>query len=131
MNPAVMIAIHAAAAAQKAKTDALDAFRIHGATAPERARPLHDLGLGGDSTAVAELIAAGVVRGVDSRGRLTVLGDIVDRVEGYYLDEVAFIANRDGADGAPTRKHLAWVIGALVVVAAGAVIAITAIARQQ
>jgi len=130
MNPGVMIAIHAAVA-QKARCDALDAFRIHGATAAERARPLRDLGFGDGNTAVAELIASGVIRGVDSRGRLTVLGATIDRVEGYYLDEVAFIANRDGTGRASSGKRLRWVIGALVLVAVGAAIAITAIARQQ
>jgi hypothetical protein len=129
MNPGVMIAIHAAAA-QKAKCDALDAFRIHGATAPERARPLRELGFSGGNTAVAELIASGVIRGVDSRGRLTVLGDTIDRVDGYYLDEVAFIANRDGTGRASRGKRLRWVMGALALVAVGAAIAFSAIARR-
>lgn len=130
MNPGVMIAIHAAAAAQKAKTEALDAFRIHGATAPERSRPLRDLGLTMESTAVGKLIASGVVRGVDSRGRLAVLGDTIDRVEGYYLDEAAFIANRDGTHRSSTQKQVRWVIAALVAMAIGAAVALTAIARQ-
>jgi hypothetical protein len=131
MNPGVMVAIHAAAAAQKAKTDALDAFRVHGATAAERARPLRDLGLTLETDAVAKLIESGVVRGVDSRGRLTVLGDSIDRVEGYYLDEVAFIANRDGTDRRTNSSAVKWVICSLAVVAIAAALALVAIARKS
>ncbi len=130
MNPGVMVAIHAAAAAQKAKTAALDAFRVHGATAPERARSLRDLGLDLGNDAVAKLIETGVIRGVDSRGRLTVLGDSIDRVEGYYLDEAAFIANRDGTDGTRSRKQ-AWLIAIAILVAVAVAMGVmaTAVAR--
>ena len=39
------------------------------------------------ATAAGALIEAGVMRAVDSRGRLTILGDSIDRVAGYYLGE--------------------------------------------
>ena len=116
-----MVAIHAAttaAAAAKARTQALDAFRLRGATAPERACPLPELGLAADNDALNELIQKGVIRGVDSRNRLTVLGDSVDRVAGYYLDEGAYIAHRDGKDKT-TRKEAAWVVLILLLAVAG------------
>ena len=68
MNHGAMIAIHAAAAAAKARSDVLDAFRVRGATAPDRARPLYDLGLALDNAALREFFAAGILRGVDARG---------------------------------------------------------------
>ena len=124
MNPGVMIAIHAAAAAEKAKTQVLDAFRVHGATAPDRVCTLADLGLTDNEDAVAKLISAGVIRGVDSRGRLTVLGDSIDRVAGYYLDEPAFIALRDGAASSGARKQAVAIVCAFVAVAVVAILAV-------
>ncbi len=121
MNPGVMVAIHAAttaAAAAKAKTEALDAFRLRGATAPERACRLPELGLAADNHALNELIQTGVIRGVDSRNRLTVLGDSVDRVAGYYLDEAAYIAHRDGKNKT-TRKESVWIAVILLLALAG------------
>ena len=111
MTHGAMVAIHAASAASaaaKAKTDVLDAFRVRDATAADRARTLADVGLSIDNKALQELISAGVIRGVDSRGRLTVLGDSIDRVVGYYLDEPAYITHRDV--GSKSSKHQALIL---------------------
>lgn len=125
MNHGAMVAIHAAttaAAAAKARTQVLDAFRTHDATAPDRARTLAEVRVGNDHVFRA-LVEAGVVRGVDSRGRLTVLGDSVDRVAGYYLDEAAYIAHRDGTDRTSSRKAVAVVVCVLVAVAVAVAVA--------
>jgi hypothetical protein len=127
MNPGAWVAIHAAttaAAAAKARTNALDCFRTHDATAPDRARTLTEIGLADDDRAVTELISAGVVRGVDSRGRLTVLGDVDDRVAGYFLDEAAFIAHRDHKAGVSTRSSAIaiYIVAALALVGAALVV---------
>ena len=96
MTHGAMIAAHAAhAAAARARTAVLDAMRVQGATAPERARPLAELGLSADSAALREWMARGVIRSVDSRGRPTVLGDSYASATGFYLDETAYIAQRD------------------------------------
>jgi hypothetical protein len=121
MNPAVMIAIHAAAAAEKARTQVLDAFRTNGATAPDRMRSLPELHLTEHDKALSELVSAGIVRGVDARGRLMVLGDSVDRVAGYYLDEPAYVAHR-AQQSARSRKQAVWTVCTLVLVAVGAVV---------
>jgi hypothetical protein len=134
MNHGAMVAIHAAtiaAAAAAARTKALDAFRVHDATRPERARTLAEIGLSGDDHAVGELIAAGVLRGVDTRGRLTVLGDSVDRVAGYYLDEPAYIAYRDGKGGRTSRKEAVLMVCILVLAAIGvAALAVVVASRR-
>ncbi len=127
MNPGAWVAIHAAttaAAAQKAKTRVLDCFRSHDATAPDRARALPELGLAEDDKAVSELLSAGVVRGVDSRGRPTVIGDSIDRVSGYYLDEVAFITLRDAKNRPSSRGTVVavFIVTALVVLGAALVV---------
>ncbi len=121
MNAGAMVAIHAAVAAAQAKTRALDAFRVHDATAPDRARTLAEIGLAEQGNAVAELIEAGVIRGVDSRGRLTVFGDSVDRVAAYYLDEVAYIAHRDGKGRKTSRKEAGLIV--LILLLAGVAVA--------
>jgi hypothetical protein len=64
------------------------------------------------------------VRGVDSRGRLTVLGDSIDRVAGYYLDEAAYIADRDGKHGTTSRKQAVLIVCIMVV----SVLAVVALA---
>ena len=131
MNPGTMVAIHAAtaaAAAAKARTKVLDTFRTHDATAPTRARTLAEIGLAADD-AVGKLIEAGVIRPVDSRGRLTLLGDSIDRVAGYYLDEAAYIANRDGAERASSRKAALIVCAVLVVVAGAALVILASVNR--
>ena len=90
-----MIAIHAAAAADAARATIADAFRLKGATAPERAVPLDQLGVAIDEKALGEFIDSGVIRGVDSRGRLTVIGDELRQPKAYYFDEATFLASRD------------------------------------
>ena len=133
MTHGAMIAIHAAsvaAAAAKARTQVLDTFRLQDATRPERARPLAEVGLSIDDNAVRELISTGVIRGVDSRGRLTILGDSIDRVDGYYLDEQAYIAHRDGTSKKTSRKE-ATLIACLLVLAALAVIALGVILARR
>ena len=122
MNHGAMVAIHAAtiaAAAAKARTKALDAFRVHDVTHPDRARTRAEIGLSGDDHAVRGLISAGVLRGVDTRGRLTVLGDSVDRVAGYYLDEPAYIAHRDGKGEKTSRKQVVLIVCILMLAAIG------------
>jgi hypothetical protein len=106
MNHGAMIAIHAAAAAAKARSDVLDAFRLHGATAPDRARPLHDLGLALDDRALREFFASGVLRGVDARGRAVMAGEMSGAGDRFYLDEAAFIAQRDGSVGTIRSRQL-------------------------
>lgn len=98
-----MVAVHAAQAAAKAREKVVDAFRLRGATAAERALPLNELGLASDDRVVGALVESGVVRGVDRRGRPAVIGYEESRVEGYYLDEAAVISARDRASGSSTR----------------------------
>lgn len=117
MNHGAMIAIHAAAAAAKARADVLDAFRVTGATAPERARGLHDLGLQLDNHALREFFTSGVLRAVDARGRAVIAGEMSGAGDRFYLDEAAFIADRDGAHGAAQRQAgvaIAVVFGVLL-----------------
>ncbi len=90
-----MIAVHAAVAAEAARAKIADAFRLRDATAPERAVPLDQLGVTIDEKVLGEFIDSGVIRGVDSRGRLTVIGDEVRPPKAYYFDEVTFLASRD------------------------------------
>lgn len=110
MNGALIAAHAANAAAAKSREKVLDAFRMQGATAPERARPLAELGLPNDEKAFGTFIAAGVIRGVDSRGRPTVIGDAVNRTVAYYLDEPAFVAQRDQKTGGPQRRVILIVV---------------------
>ncbi len=104
MNAALIAANAASAAAAKSRQNVLDAFRTHGATAPERARPLAELGIADGDKAFGAFVAAGVIRGVDSRGRDTVLGDAVSRTVAFYLDEPAYVAQRDRKMGGKQRK---------------------------
>ena len=100
-----IIAIHAAAAA-KARTSVLDAFRVRGATAPERSLGLAELGLDAGNAALIEMVKSGVVRGVDSRGRATVIGDEMARPETFYLDEPTVIAHRDRSTTTPNQMAI-------------------------
>ena len=95
MAHAAMIAVHAANAAAQAQAKVLDAFRVRSATAPERALPLAELGLSSADRTLGALIASGVVRAVDSRGRPAVIGHESARPAGFYLDEGAYISQRD------------------------------------
>jgi hypothetical protein len=132
MTHGAMVAIHAAtvaAAAAKARTDVLDAFRVRDATAADRARALADVGLSIDNKAVQEFISAGVIRGVDSRGRLTVLGDSIDRVVGYYLDEPAYITHRDAES--KSSKYQALIIVCSMVFLALVAILVAVVLRNR
>ena len=107
MSGAIM-AIHAAQA-QKRRTAVLDAFRLRDATAQDRARSLAELGLAADDSALTELLEKGVVRALDSRGRPAVLGDAMARIESFYLDEAAFVADRE-ASGFSRSDRIAVVV---------------------
>jgi hypothetical protein len=104
---AAMIAVHAAVAANAARAKIADAFRLKDATAPERAVPLDQLGVTIDEKVLGEFIDSGVIRGVDSRGRLTVIGDELRSPKAYYFDEVTFLASRDNKkQSAQVRRSL-------------------------
>ena len=95
MAHGAMIAVHAAHAAAQAQAKVLDAFRVRSATAPERALPLAELGLSSADRTLGAFVASGVVRAVDSRGRPAVIGHESVRPAGFYLDEGAYVAQRD------------------------------------
>ena len=97
-----LLAANAAAAAARADRRHLDALRVAGATAPERAVQLEQLGLVRDA-AFKRLTAQGMLREA-ARG-------------GIYLDEVAVIAYRDRPSGSP-RVALAVVAGLLAALGA-------------
>ena len=88
-------AVAAAAAAGHIRRvhQVLDAFRVAGATAPERARRLNDLVTGLDSE-VDELARAGVLVHTS-------------RDNGWYLDEAAYIAWRDRGSNRRARVVIA------------------------
>ena len=130
MTHGVMIAVHAAAAAARERTRVLDAFRLNDATAPERARPLDELGLAADDRATADLVQSGVIRGVDARGRPTVLGDEFARPKAFYLDEASAIVDRDRGFGNPRRRKLLLLITlGLAVLAAVTALILVLLAR--
>ena len=133
MTHGAMVAIQAtaAAAAAKARTQVLDTFRIQDATAPERARTLAEIGLASDDAAVRDLIAAGVLRGVDARARLTVLGDSIDRVAGFYLDEQAYIAHRDGTSARSSRQAVLLACSVVLVALGLAALAVIIVNRSR
>src|SRR5687768_777031 len=117
-----MIAIHAAAAANAARAAIADAFRLKGATGPERAVPLDQLGVTIDEKVLGEFIDSGVIRGVDSRGRHTVIGDDISPPKAYYFDEVTFLANHGGKkQRAQLRSVLIGLAVALGLIGAGLV----------
>jgi hypothetical protein len=89
----------AAAARRRRQREILDGFRIGGATAPERARRVDELGLS-DSRELAELVESGVL----------IQGP---RRDSWYLDESAYVAHRDSG-GARSIRVMA-VIAVLMV----------------
>ena len=100
-----LVAIMAAAHAQRLQA-VTDAFRLAGATAPERARTLAALGIA-QSSEVAELARVGVL--VPGPGR-----------DSWYLSEAAVVARR--AAGARTGpRALVLILLLLAVVGAGGV----------
>jgi hypothetical protein len=86
-----------ASAAAMARQRVLDAFRISGVTAPERARTLESLGLVRDG-AFEQLVKEGIVR--PSTG-----------ANGFYLDESAVIAHRDRK---PSRATITVLVAIMV-----------------
>jgi hypothetical protein len=129
MTHGVMIALHAAAAARE-RTRVLDAFRIQGATAPERARPLAELELAANDRVMSDLVQAGVIRGVDARGNPTALGDEFALPKAFYLDEASSIADRDKAFGNPRqRKKLLMITISLAALAAAVALLLVLLAR--
>ena len=110
MSYGAMIAVQAATAAKKERARIIDAFRLQQATSPEWARPLDELGIPMSDRSLATYIRAGVIRGVDTRGRLAVMGHEDTRIGAYYLDESAYIEYRDRSEvGSPgARKAMIW-----------------------
>jgi hypothetical protein len=100
------VAAAAAAAHTKRVQMILDAFRVAGATAPERARPLEQLGLE-RSSELEDLIKHQVLVATSHGGA-------------WYLSESAYIARRD-SDASQTRRIVAF---ALAVALVGAMLAI-------
>ena len=111
MSHGAMIAIRAAGI-ETARTKLVDMFRLRGATAPDRALSLDQLGLSPSDETLTAMIGSGVIRGVDARGRPAVIGYEENRVAAYYLDESAYIAERDRRKRSETRALL--VVFALV-----------------
>jgi hypothetical protein len=89
----------AAAARRRRRREILDGFRIGGATAPERARRVDELGLS-DSRELAELVESGVLLQGPRR-------------DSWYLDEAAYVADRDARAMRPVRAMV--VIAVLMV----------------
>jgi hypothetical protein len=94
MAGGAVVAAAAAAHAKRVQT-ILDAFRVAGATAPERAQPLEQLGLE-RNTELEELI----------RHQVLVAAS---RADEWYLSESAYIARRDSATQS-ARRILAFVL---------------------
>ena len=99
-----MLAVHSAAATE-AKKKLVDAFRIRGATAPERALPLPELELTSDDRGLGDLISSGVIRGVDPRGRPTVIGYEEARVAAYISMRAP---TSSSGTAASDRKRVPW-----------------------
>ena len=91
----------AAAARRRRITHILDAFRVAGATAPDRARLLADL-LPGPNAEFESLARDGVLVA-------TARGD------SWYLDERAYVAWREAGNSRRTRAALIAVLVALAI----------------
>jgi len=105
MTTGALIAASAAAGRARRTGAVLDAFRLAGATAPERARPLVELGL----TQSPEVVAF-------ARQRVLVHDVSTDA---WYLDEAAYIALRDVRPKRAVRLLLMVVGLALAIVGIG------------
>ena len=92
----------AAAARRRRRREVLDGFRIAGATAPDRARRVDELGLN-ESRELAELVESGVLLQGPRR-------------DSWYLDEAAYVAHRDARELRPVR---AMVVIAVILVLVG------------
>jgi hypothetical protein len=108
MAGGAVIAAAAAAHAKRLQT-IIDAFRLEGATAPDRALAVEALGLERNA-ALAELIEEGVLLPAPKAGT-------------WYLSESAYIARRDsrGARGLRMRLFVA-ALAAIAVVAAALIL---------
>ncbi len=124
MNAGAIVAVLAAAAAQKARQDAEDAFRLAGATSSDRARPLAELGLADNPAVHGALRSAGIVRGVGARGQVLSVEEAEARAAAWYLDEAAILAERTAATALGKRaSSVAIAIGiALLLVLIGIVL---------
>ena len=110
MTTGALLVANAAAGRARRLVAVLDAFRLAGATAPERARPLQQLGL----TQSDEVIAL-------ARQHVLVHELATD---GWYLDEAAYIAQRDVRPKRAVRLLLVFVGIALAIVGVGMVMLI-------
>jgi len=102
------VVIAAAAARRKRLEGVLDRFRVAGATAPDRARSLADMGIAADGE-VTTLMRDGVIRAGTERST-------------WYLNEGAYIAFRDSRDSRPLRIVLAIVVAVLAIVVAAVLV---------
>jgi hypothetical protein len=105
MTTGALIAASAAAGRARRTGAVLDAFRLAGATAPERARPLAELGLAPSPEVVAF-----------ARQRVLVHDVTTDA---WYLDEAAYIALRDVPPRRAVRLLLIFIGIALAIVGIG------------
>ena len=106
-------AVAAAAAAHRKRVQTiLDAFRLADATAPDRARSLEQLGLERNDE-VEEFIEQQVVVSVPRGG-------------GWYLNESAYIAQRDA--GNPQLRRVLLVVAAAI---AAAIVALVSLYRGR
>ena len=103
------VAIMAAAAAAQRRQRVLDVFRVAGATAPERAKSLGELGLPLDAT-LEGCIEAGVVRLGKREGEL-------------WLDEAAYVSRRDARPSRTAVRVVMAVLLAVLAIALGVMLA--------
>lgn len=94
MNIGALAATIAATTAARARTELLDAFRVHEATSVDRASSLADLDLTDKSSRLETLLRDGVVRAVDARGRVCDSTHMHIDTARFYLDEGALVAQR-------------------------------------
>ena len=113
MGAGAWIAIAAAARARRI-AQVLDAFRVAGATAAERARPLEPLGLESDPE-LTTLARAGVLVHDTAMG-------------GWWLDESAWIRHRDQR---PPRKAVKLLLGFIAFMLALVAIGTIVVVRQE
>ena len=107
MAGGAVVAAMAAARAQRVR-DVLDAFRLAGATAPDRALSLDEIGIAAPSE-VAMLSEAGIV--------------VQDpRTGGWWLSEQAYIAHRDQQPKKAIRVLVILIAITMVIVTIGMVV---------
>ncbi len=114
MNIGALTAAIAGASAARARTEVLDAFRVHEATSVARACLLADLDLAGGAARLDGLLRAGVIRAVDRQGRTIEAHGERSSTDRFYLDEGALITQRTSS---PKRQALQVALVLLLVVA--------------